>query len=259
MRKLNDLISKTAIAILLVASLVFVADHNNTAQAEDTDLIKIPGSFSSSFAIVSEYRYRGLDQSDEHPALQGSFDWSHEKGYYLGVWGSNVDFNDGDNANTEFDIYGGITREYYGISFDLGILYYVYPGANEGLNYDFVEYYFGLGKEWEMLSLNASVNYAPQFYAGSGDATYMSYDAGVPLGHGLALSAHVGYQWLTDAAKYGVGSVDPTIDYLDYSVGLSYTTNGFDLSVTYVDTDLSKADRAIGADDTVVFGVSRSF
>ena len=45
--------------------------------------------------------------------IKGSFDWAHEKGYYLGVWGSNVDFGEGgalagQGASTEFDFYAGV-------------------------------------------------------------------------------------------------------------------------------------------------------
>ena len=257
MRILTSFVLKSALSTLLVLSMMFSTGLVSQAQAEDANFL--PGSFSGTFGIVSEYRFRGVTQSDEHPALQGSFDWSHEKGYYLGVWGSNVDFGDGDNASTEFDIYGGVAREYYGINIDLGFVYYTYPGANDSLNYDFFEYRAALGYEWELLSLSGSVNYSPQNYAGSGDSTYMSYDAEVPLLHGIGLSAHVGRQWLTDAAKFGVGSSDPTRDYVDWSVGLGYSTHGFDLSVTYVDTDLKTADIADGADETAIFGISRSF
>ncbi len=66
--------------------------------------------------------------------IKGSFDWAHEKGYYLGVWGSNVDFGEGgasagQGASTEFDFYAGVARQYYGIDIDVGYLFYTYPGA----------------------------------------------------------------------------------------------------------------------------------
>jgi uncharacterized protein (TIGR02001 family) len=185
---LNSLFSKAALAMVLMAGLVLTADYNKVAHAEDTDPFKLPGQFNASLAFVSDYRYRGLDQSSESAAIQGSFDWSHDKGFYLGVWASNVAF--GDSASTEFDIYAGVAREYYGITFDIGLLYYTYPGALDDLEYDFLEYYFGIIKEWDMLSLSTTVNYAPESYAGSGNATYMSFDAGVPLAHGVSLSGH---------------------------------------------------------------------
>ena len=66
--------------------------------------------------------------------IKGSFDWAHEKGYYLGVWGSNVDFGEGgasagQGASTEFDFCAGVARQYYGIDIDVGYLFYTYPGA----------------------------------------------------------------------------------------------------------------------------------
>jgi uncharacterized protein (TIGR02001 family) len=257
MRILNSFFSKAALAMVLMAGLVLTADYNKVAHAEDTDPFELPGQFNASIAFVSEYRYRGLDQSQENAAIQGSMDWSHEKGFYLGVWASNVNFVD--TASAEFDIYAGVAREYYGITFDIGLLYYTYPSALDDLKYDFLEYHFGISTECDLLSLSAAVNYAPEFYAGSGNATYMSFDAGLPLAHGVSLTGHAGYQWLTNAATYGVGNSDPSRDYADWSVGLGYTTNGFDLSITYVDTDLTEADKSSGADGTAVFGISRSF
>jgi uncharacterized protein (TIGR02001 family) len=257
MRILTSFTLKSVLSTLLVLSMMFSTGPVSQAQAEDANLI--PGSFSGSMGFVTEYRYRGLDQSDDHPAIQGSFDWSHEKGYYLGIWGSNVDFGDTDQGNTEFDIYGGVARQYYGIDIDLGFVYYAYPGANDSLQYDFFEYKVGLGYAWELLSLSGSLNYSPEFFGATGDALYMSYDADVPLRHGFGLALHVGRQWITDSVAYGIGGVDSGRDYVDWSAGLNYSTHGFDLSVTYVDTDLTTSDKATGADDTVIFGVSRSF
>ncbi|HEX9835331.1 MAG TPA: TorF family putative porin, partial [Alphaproteobacteria bacterium] len=67
----------------------------------------VPGKFSANVALTSEYFFRGISQTDDSPAIQGGFDWNHEgTGLYLGVWGSNIDFNTGNSI--EIDIYGGI-------------------------------------------------------------------------------------------------------------------------------------------------------
>ena len=253
MRKLNSIISKTALAMLLIASLIFVAGHNRVAHAEDSDPFKLPGQFTGSFGFFSDYVFRGVSQTEEHPALQGNFDWNHEKGYYLGVWGSNVNFADGDQANIEMDWYAGVAREYYGITFDVGAVYYSYPGANEDIELDYFEYKFGMSRDFSLVSMSGTVFYTPENTGSSGNATYVSYDAGLPLLQGISLSAHIGYQWLTDETT----ATRP--DYADWSLGLGYSTNGFDLSVTYVDTGLSKAECAKNCDARAVFGVSRSF
>ena len=109
----------------------------------------IPGDFSTTIGFVSEYSFRGISQSDEHPALQGSVDWSHESGVYAGIWGSNVDFNDGDEASVEADIYAGYSGELEGFTYDIGAIYYAYPGADSDLDYDFVEAALSAGYDFD--------------------------------------------------------------------------------------------------------------
>ena len=46
---------------------------------------------SGSATIVSDYRFRGISQTDKDFALQGGMTVSHESGVYLSVWGSSVD------------------------------------------------------------------------------------------------------------------------------------------------------------------------
>ncbi len=237
--------------MLLVASLIIV-DHNRVAQAaEEPELINIPGSFSGSFGFFTDYRFRGVSQNDEDLALQGNLDWNHEMGFYLGTWASNVDF--GDSAQSEVDIYAGVAREYWGITFDIGGVFYTYPGALESEEYDYFEYKFGMSTEFPLIAMGATIYYSPENTAGSGNATYMSYDAEVPLVSRLALTGHVGRQWITDESAFGKP------DYVDWSIGATYATHGFDLSLVYIDTDLTVAECAKGCDGEVIFGISRSF
>lgn len=251
MRKLHTFISKTALALLLVASLIAV-DHNRVAQAEEApELINLPGSFSGSFGFFTDYKFRGITQTDEEMAIQGNFDWNHEMGFYAGVWGSNVDFGAQGQGNTEFDIYAGVAREYWGITFDIGGVYYTYPGATENLGLDYFEYKAGLSYEFPLISTGVTVFYTPENTGSAGDATYVSFDAEVPLVSRLAMTGHVGHQELSSQSS--------TPDYVDWSIGAAYSTHGFDLSLTYIDTDLTVAECAEGCDGEVIFGISRSF
>jgi uncharacterized protein (TIGR02001 family) len=214
----------------------------------------IPGEFSANAGFVTEYSFRGIAQSDETIAAQGGFDWSHDSGVYLGVWGSNVDFNDGDQATVEVDLYGGYGFEFKGLAVDIGAIYYAYPGANSSLDYDFWEAAVSVGHDFEAFALSASLNYSPDFFASSDDAYYAAAYLDVPLPHDFSLSAHVGYQDIEDEASFGVP------DYYDWSVGLGYNLEGFDLALTYVDTDLDEPSQcADGCEDRVIFSISRSF
>jgi len=209
---------------------------------------------SANVGFVSEYSFRGIAQSDENPALQGGFDLSHVNGLYAGVWGSNVNFNDGDEANLEVDVYGGYSGEFNGITYDIGLVYYAYPGADDSLDYDFVEAAVTVGYDFDAFSTSVSINYSPEYFGDSGDAIYYALGFDVPLPSDLTLSAHVGHQVIDDNAAFGVP------DYTDWSVGLGYNLAGFDLSLQYVDTDLEEpSECADGCDSRIIFGISKSF
>ncbi len=209
---------------------------------------------SANVGFVSQYSFRGIAQSNENIAIQGGFDIAHNNGLYAGVWGSNVNFNDGDEANIEVDIYAGYSSEFKGITYDLGAIYYAYPGADSSLDYDFWEGSLAIGYDFDIFSATASINYSPDYFGSSGDAQYYALGVDVPLPADFTLSGHVGYQEIDDNAAFGVP------DYMDWSIGLGYTLEGFDLSLQYIDTDLDEpGECADGCDSRVIFGISKSF
>tara|TARA_B100001989_G_scaffold253271_1_gene239450 strand:- start:7640 stop:8365 length:726 start_codon:yes stop_codon:yes gene_type:complete len=239
---------KKIIAYTALAT-AFLYPVHSFAASDDFDV-----ELSANIGFVTEYSFRGIAQSDEHPAVQGGFDISHDSGLYAGIWGSNVDFNDSDEANVEIDFYAGYGNAFHDINYDIGVIYYAYPGADSSLNYDFWEGSLAVGYDFEIFSASASVNYSPEYFGDSGDAQYYALNVDVPLPHDFSLSGHVGYQEIDDNAAFGVP------DYTDWSVGLGYTYAGFDLSLQYVDTDLDEpSECADGCDSRVIFGISRSF
>ncbi len=235
-------------SLLAVTCILGSAFSAAPAQA-DTDL---PGDFSANVALTTDYVFRGISQSNEEPTVQGGIDWSHpETGLYLGVWGSGVDFTD---ATTEMDAYGGISGSIDQFSWDLGAIYYYYPGADDSLNYDFWELAAAAGYDFGILQASLSLNYSPDYFGSSGDSYYLGAYTTVPLPYDLTLNGHVAHQWISDNASFG------TKDYTDWSLGLGYTVEGFDLGLTYTDTDLSEPqDCADGCGARVVFSISKSF
>ena len=119
-----------------------------------------------------------------------------------------------------------------------------------------MEYAIGLGKSMGPVALSFAVNYSDEFFGNSGHATYVQGGLDYEFPQGVTLSAHVGHQSIDKETTYGAP------DYVDYSVGGSYTLQGFDLSVTYVDTDVddnwNSTDQS-GKEGRTIFGVSRSF
>ena len=116
--------------------------------------------FTGTLAATTDYNWRGITQTAQDPALQGSLDFSTEMGLHGGAWASNVDFGGGD-PNVEIDLYagwgGGET-----FPWDVGVVYYTYPGASD-LN--FTEFYGSLGWEWITGKISYSYNFGG--YAGA--------------------------------------------------------------------------------------------
>lgn len=208
---------------------------------------------SATVSAVSEYSFRGIAQSDEHPTAQGSIDIGHESGLYAGAWASGVDFNDGGEADVEVDFYAGYASAIEKINYDMGVIYYTYPGAASGLDYNFWEVALSLGYDFENFSVSSSVNYSPDYFAASGEAYYVSFGAAAPLPYDLVLSGQVGHQSVEDGFLFGFP------DYYDWNIGLGYNLKGFDLSLNYIDTDLNNVECADGCDAKVIFSISKSF
>lgn len=102
-------------------------------------------AFAYSFNIggYSDYRFRGVSQTADTPAVQGGVDLTYGIGYF-GLWGSRLDFGKNpigqELANTELDIYGGIKPVLGPVTFDIGVIYYDYPGAKDfAAELDYVE------------------------------------------------------------------------------------------------------------------------
>lgn len=219
------------IALVSLAALALPT----VAFAQDSSIL--PGEFSGNVGFVSDYTYRGISQTDEKAAIQGGIDWSHDSGFHLGVWGSNVDFNETppvDGASAEIDVYGGWGNSIGPFSYDIGFIYYAYPGADSNLEYDFVEGTLSGGYTiTEGLDVGAFYAYSPDFFGTVDEAHYLegqasySFDVGVPV----TLAATVGHQWLEGAA----------VDYTNWSTTASFDLDSFTLGVSYRDTDLSKA------------------
>lgn len=249
-------VKKTGLALATATVLVSAAP---VVSAGDS-----PHEFSANVALSTDYRFRGISQTSEDPALSGGFDYSYTPyGFYAGVWASNLDFNvpDPDPADLEIDFYGGFAGEFAnGIGWDIGGLYYAYPGSDTGpgvADYDYFEAYGSLSYDFGMFDVAAGLAYSPDYFFESDDSLYVYGDVGVPLNfYGLSLAGHVGHQEIDDNAQFG------TPDYWDWSVGVSKDIGAFTFDVSYVDTDLSDTECFGGTDfcdATAIFTISSSF
>lgn len=225
--------------LCLAASGVFAASSAMAWESADG-----AWSTSANVALSSEYVFRGITQTGSDPAISGGFDVAHSSGAYAGLWASNVDF--GDDASIEIDYYAGFASDIAdtGLSYDLGAIYYDYPGASD-LNYDFTELYGSLSYSF----LTAGVAYTVDAdNKALEDSVYYSLDATHDIGM-FSLAAGVGYDDFDDGSNY-----------TNYHIGASTELAGFGVDLTYTDTN-NKADDIYGknlADSAVIFTISKS-
>jgi uncharacterized protein (TIGR02001 family) len=209
-------------------------------------------SFTGNVGLYSEYLFRGIAQTAGKPALQGGFDYGHASGFYAGTWASNIswlqDFALYGRSSLEWDFYGGFKGSFADdFTYDVGVLYYYYPGtANPGvIKADTLEGYVGLG--WKFLSAKLSYNFDDYFGARPiGEKTdgtyYLDLSLAYPFGDsGLALSAHYG---ILDVKNDGSGTSEAS--YEDWRVGLAYTIpagamKGVEIGAYYSGTNAEKA------------------
>jgi uncharacterized protein (TIGR02001 family) len=214
-----------------------------------------PVTITGSATLATDYVFRGFSQTDEKPAIQGSIGLNHDSGLALSVWGSNVDYNDGDEASSEIDVTGAYTLPVQDFNITLGGIYYAYPGADSDLDYDYVEGFASVARDFGAFG-NYSLQgfYSPDFFAGSGEAVYALASATVPTPlEGLNAVGSVGHQWIDDNDQFGAP------DYADWSLGLTYTFDKATFGVRYHDTDVSE-DRCSGlCDSRIVASVGVNF
>jgi uncharacterized protein (TIGR02001 family) len=96
-------------------------------------------TWSVNIAGTTDYVFRGVSQTAEDPTIQGGVDIGYGI-LYAGIWGSGVDFGDALSSDIEIDYYAGIKPVWGPVTFDLGVIYYTYPGSSdEGAELDYVE------------------------------------------------------------------------------------------------------------------------
>ena len=103
----------------------------------------LAGDLTGNAGIVSDYMFRGIDQSVSGAAVQGGADYGFDMGAYAGAWATNSSVGGGN----ELDLYGGYEMKLGQFTLDGGLIGYVFSEDTEnGLtnhNFDYAELYVG--------------------------------------------------------------------------------------------------------------------
>ena len=246
-------IQKTAIALAasgLFATAAFAAD--TPTNPEDAG-----NPISANVSVTSDYRYRGISQSNFKPAIQGGVDYAHESGLYIGNWNSSISWisdaaSSGGVGNVsapiEMDFYAGLKKEFIGAGFasDFGVLQYYYPTSglpSSATNPNSTELYAAQNFTFGPVTGFAKVSYAVTTLFGFANSTgsyypdlTANYDTGI---WGLALNAHVGYQYI---AGTNAGTSNSSLySYTDWKLGVTKDFGGgLSLAAAYIGTDAKK-------------------
>ena len=237
--------------LAIVAMALFTA---TAAQAQVT----------GNMSLTSDYRFRGVSQTQNAPAVQGGIDYNHKSGFYVGNWNSSVSSQMYTNGSgVESDLYAGFKKDIYkGLTLDVGSYNYFYPRAtnNTSTNFDTNELFAGLG--YGPISVKYSQSLSNYFgTTNSKNSQYFQADVAQPLTYiskNLSLLAHVGRTEVNNNSNF---------NYTDYNVGLGYNLQGWDLAAKYYTnsgtTSTFQTANTINGQrlykDTVVVSVSKSF
>lgn len=236
--------------LLSLALLSAFASSNALAQAAAAPAS--PHTFTGNIALVSDYRFRGISQTFEGPALQGGFDYSHSSGIYLGNWNSSINEGAGfPEASLEMDFYGGFKKSWGDWGIDVGAIYYYYPSsdANLGRGTAFVNprdatkihtgdvsnFELYIGGSWKTVSLK--YYYAMDDYFSLPEtqgSDYFDLSGSYDLGNGWGINGHVG--WLS-VKDWHNGTEVTDADYTDWKIGVTKDIGGWVIGASYVESD----------------------
>ena len=216
------------------------------AFAQEAEEESGPITISGGITGVSDYRFRGVNLSDKDFAIQPTITVSHESGFYVGAWASNLSENTGDDI--EVDLYAGFSGGEE-LTYDIGATYYLYPGVSS-LNY--VEFTGKLGSTFGPATVGVQLSYVPsQDNTGNSDNIYYGTNATIALPDSpISIVGSIGVE---DGA-FTAGN-----EKVDWSLGLTAAVSGFTLGASYVDTNRRSIFAFEDSKAGVVFSVNYAF
>ena len=243
-----------------------------------------PWDFAFGSAIMNDYVFRGVTQSNHKPSVTAYFEprYNVTKDVQLYIGSSFESISFANRAAAEVDIYGGIRPTFGAFAFDFGVWGYLYPGGTcfFGATNDFagkpvgtecaqnallngnvmkkdVSFFEGYAKVNytvnDMWQFGADEFYSPNFLNSGAWGNYASVTGKFTApsttfgssGVGMYISGEFGRQWLgTSDSFYGVPAFPNGIKYADYN-----TWNigiGFTYKVFTLDLRYSDTDLSKG-------------
>jgi len=223
---------------------------------------------------VSDYIFRGISQNRREPTVQGGLDATYGM-FYVGSFASGVNFAskngvtvDGNGhtfdpqANLEWDMYAGIKPKWGDLTFDFGVIAYIYPGERiqHSLGYfqqTYVEFKAGVSTTvLKDLAVGATVYVSPDYNGETGTTVVVEGTASKPLFtfHGVDLAAsgtigHLSYDQSTAQSPFTVA----LHDYTYWNLGVTGTwAKHYSIDLRWWDTSGLDVGKAPCGDGTML-------
>ena len=240
---LNKLTLALSLALFALPMAAMAQDAAEETAAEEAPAAEeAESNFSWNLSFTSDYVFRGVSQNLREPAVQAGMDYSFgDTGFYVGTWGSNVDFGAG-GPDLEVDTYIGWNHDISDDwNFDLMLTRYNYLGANNAygnINYNEL---IGVVTWSEMIA--ATLAYTDDYSNSGISSTYFSVTGTWEIGNEFSLNAGA-----------GVTSFEGGGDYNDWNLGISRQFGPVNAAINYYDTDIAGPQVSDGFVLTFAFG-----
>ncbi|MFN8902377.1 MAG: TorF family putative porin [Lysobacteraceae bacterium] len=184
--------------------------------------------FNWNATIASDYLYRGIDQNDDQPALQLGAGYDFSNGFYVGAWGSNIDF--GDDTDAEIDTFVGYRHELTDAAkLDVQVVRYNYVGEPNGTDYAYNELITKLGVGE---NLAFTVGYTNDYLNTDVNSWYSGVAGNWAIDDTYTLNANAGWTQIGG----------PLEDYFDYGVSVSRAVGPATVALGYVASSSNARD-----------------
>lgn len=234
-------------ALLAAMPLISFAQEAAEVVEEEDD----GSGLSWNAAVTSDYLFRGVSQNSEEIALQGGIDYAWSNGFYVGAWGSQVNFDAPGTPDTEIDLYAGYSWDVSdSVNLDFQLVRYEYLNEDES-TYGDPAYNEFITTATFIEDVSLKVGYTNDVYASDSDSFY--YAAGYShtfesTGLGFALNAG-----RTTFEEDEIGLED----YTDWGAAVTFPLGVFSGSLGYYGNDGAGRDNFGSiADDRFVFTIS---
>jgi hypothetical protein len=251
---MKKIVLVAAVLAITITRSAFAADMPLKAVQAPPPAPFDPWDIAFGSAIMNDYIFRGITQSNHKPSLAAYFEPRYNVNkdlqLYIGTSAESISF--ANRAAAEVDIYGGVRPTFGAFAFDFGLWGYLYPGGQcqeafpggvavcppgspLALGPDFtqmkkdVNFFEGYGKaNWtinDKLAVGANEYYSPNFLNSGawGDYASITAKATAPAswfgtsGIGAYLSGEFGRQWFgTTDAFYRITATPVGIAYPSY-------------------------------------------